>query len=253
MFAVGLVYAGFLVAVIGLISLVKPLTVLRIRSRRQGAAVLVVGVVLVTAGALSPARETTIATPQTLLDAFAPAFQFHEVHTIRIAASRERVYDAIKAVTADEILFFRALTWIRRLGRASPEGILNAPGQQPILDVAARTAFMLLAEEPGQEIVLGTAVGMPRGWRPKTKPTPEDFKAVHAPGFVLASFNFRIEATDPAACVVTTETRVYSTDAAGRRTFAPYWRVIYPGSAWIRRMWLRAIKIRAEATADSRR
>jgi hypothetical protein len=139
MIAVGLVYTGFLVALIGLISLAKPLQVLRIRSRWEGAAVLMAGVVLVTAGALLPARETTIGTPQTLLDQFAPVFQFHEVHTIRIAASKERVYAAIKAVTADEILFFRALTWIRRLGRATPEGILNPPGQQPILDVAALT------------------------------------------------------------------------------------------------------------------
>jgi hypothetical protein len=252
MLGVGIVYAGFVVALIGLISLAKPLQVLRIRSRWQGAAVLMAGVVLVTAGALLPARETTIGAPQTLLDQFAPVFQFHEVHSIRIKASRERVYAAIKAVTADEILFFRALTSIRRLGRAAPEGILNAPGQQPILDVAARTAFLLLAEEPGREVVLGTAVAAPRGWRPKADPTPEDFKAVRAPGFVLASFNFRIDATDGAACVVTTETRVYSTDAAGRRMFAPYWRVIYPGSAWIRRMWLRAIKIRAEASADRR-
>ncbi|HYW41393.1 MAG TPA: hypothetical protein VE959_00970 [Bryobacteraceae bacterium] len=28
--------------------------------------------------------------------------------------------------------------------------------------------------------------------------------------------------------------------------FAAYWRMIYPGSALIRRMWLRAIKRRAE-------
>jgi hypothetical protein len=248
MIAVGLVYSGFLVALIGLISLAKPLPVVRIRRRRQAAAVLMVGIFLVAGGVVVPALETTIVTPQTLLDQFAPVFQFHEVHAVRIAASRERVYAAIKAVTSDEILFFRTLTWIRRLGRATPEGILNAPGQQPILDVATRTSFFLLTDEPGREIVLGTAVAAPSGWRPKANPTPEDFKTVHAPGFVLAALNFRIAATDPATCVVTTETRVYATDAAGRRMFAPYWRVIYPGSALIRRMWLRAIKARAEAT-----
>ncbi|MBV8202739.1 MAG: hypothetical protein JOZ15_19150, partial [Acidobacteria bacterium] len=49
------------------------------------------------------------------------------------------------------------------------------------------------------------------------------------------------------ACVVTTETRVNATDAATRRRFAAYWRVIYPGSSLIRSMWLRAIRRRAEA------
>jgi hypothetical protein len=37
------------------------------------------------------------------------------------------------------------------------------------------------------------------------------------------------------------------TDRAYRRVFAAYWRVIYPGSALIRRMWLRAVKRRAES------
>ena len=42
--------------------------------------------------------------------------------------------------------------------------------------------------------------------------------------------------------------RVHATDASARRRFAAYWRVIYPGSALIRRMWLRAIRVRAEAS-----
>jgi hypothetical protein len=61
------------------------------------------------------------------------------------------------------------------------------------------------------------------------------------------ALNFRIE---PAAAgvVLRTETRVYATDATIRRMFTPYWRTIYPGSALIRRSWLRAIKTRAERT-----
>jgi len=47
--------------------------------------------------------------------------------------------------------------------------------------------------------------------------------------------------------LLTTETRIYATDASSRRAFARYWRVIYPGSSLIRRMWLRAIKKTAEA------
>jgi len=58
--------------------------------------------------------------------------------------------------------------------------------------------------------------------------------------------NFRIEDASSAACTLTTETRVYATDASTRRRLALYWRMIYPGSALIRRMWLRAIARRAE-------
>jgi hypothetical protein len=38
---------------------------------------------------------------------------------------------------------------------------------------------------------------------------------------------------------------VFANSPWARRGFAAYWRVIYPGSALIRRMWLRAIARRA--------
>ena len=46
---------------------------------------------------------------------------------------------------------------------------------------------------------------------------------------------------------VSTETRVYANGAKPLRIFKIYWRVIHPGSDIIRRMWLRAVKRRAEA------
>jgi hypothetical protein len=48
------------------------------------------------------------------LEEFAPMYQFSEVHRIRIRAPRTRIYRSFKEVTAAEITFFRALTWIRR-------------------------------------------------------------------------------------------------------------------------------------------
>jgi hypothetical protein len=82
-------------------------------------------------------------------------------------------------VTADEIGWFRTLTWLRRLGRPGPESILNPNPHVPILAVAARTSFLVLAEEPDHEIVLGSLVAAPRGWKPRGKPTPDGFKGTH--------------------------------------------------------------------------
>ena len=59
--------------------------------------------------------------------------------------------------------------------------------------------------------------------------------------------NFLVEDEGGGWTRVTTQTRVFATDLAATRRFATYWRVIYPGSALIRRMWLRAIKRRAES------
>jgi hypothetical protein len=70
-----------------------------------------------------------------------------------------------------------------------------------------------IAEEPNHEIVVGTVVGAPGGWRPSGRPTPGDFKALHEPGFALAAMNFIIEEAGPDVSTVTTETRVYATES----------------------------------------
>jgi len=250
MFAITLVYLGLIAAVLGIASLVKPLSFLGIRSRLQAIFVLVLGLLIAGVGWAFPANEMRVAVVRTQLDLYVPAYQFNEFHSIRVMAPRDRVYQAIKDVTPDEIRLFRTLTWLRRFGRPGPESILNAPEHLPILEVATRTSFLLLAEERDREIVVGTLVMAPRGWRPKRRPMPEDFKAVREPGFAIAAMNFLVEDAGPGACIVTTETRIYATDASTRSRFARYWRVIYPGSALIRRMWLRAVKRRAEAAGS---
>lgn len=242
-----LVYASLLSMLLGVISMLRPLPFLKITNRRRAALLLALGLLIAAVGFALPARETLITRARTQLDQFTPVYQFNEVHSIQVRAPKDRVYQAIKEITADEILLFRTLIWIRRLGRSGPESIMNAPEHVPLLEVATRTSFLLLAEEPDREIVIGTLVAIPPGFRPKSNPTADDFKALHAPGFVVAAMNFLVEEDGSGACIVTTETRIYATDASARQRFSVYWRAIYPGSALIRWMWLRAIKLRAEA------
>jgi hypothetical protein len=251
------VYLGLITMFLGGVSVLKPLRFLAIGSRWQALAVMAAGLVVVVIGASLPSKEIRVAAPRTQLDQFVPAYQFNEFHSVRIAASRDKVYAALKQVNAEEVLFFHTLVWLRRLGRPGPESILNPPPNMPLLKVATKTSFILLAEEPGREIVVGTLVAAPRGWRPRGERTPESFKALVASqqlGFVPAAMNFRLEECDAPArrdaepcTLLTTETCIYATDSSSRRAFARYWRVIYPGSSLIRRMWLRAIKKRAEA------
>lgn len=228
MLGVVVVYTGLTLVLLGGVSLLKPLGFLGIRTRRRGALVLGAGLPLVALGMLLPASETRVETTRSYLDEFVPAYQFSEFHRIRVRAPRDRVYRAVKEVTADEILFFRALTWLRRMGRPGPENILNAPERMPLLEVATRTSFLTLAEEPLHEIVVGTVVLAPAGLEDAPEPTPEWFKTLHAPSFAKAAMNFRLEEVDSETWALTTETRVYATDAATRRQFAAYWRVIYP-------------------------
>lgn len=120
----------------------------------------------------------------TRIDDFAPVWHFREVHAISVQATPDRAYRAIRAVTAREIRFFRSLVWLRRLGRRGPESILNPPGDAPILDVATRSGFVLLADEPDQELVVGTVVVAPRSAR---RPwLVEEFRSLDAPGYAKA-------------------------------------------------------------------
>ena len=187
--------------------------------------------------------------PMSRLDEFAAAYQFNEVHRIRVRAPRSLIYRSFKEVTAGEIALFRALTWIRRLGRAGRESILNPPRDEPILGVATRTGFLLLADDPERELVVGTLVITPKG---VAKPaTPQKFKELAVPGVAKAVMNFRIEEAGDGTWLISTETRVHATDASARRRFARYWALIRPASGLLRRTWLRAIKRRAERAGGS--
>lgn len=202
------------------------------------------GLAATLAGFLLPAPETTVVTPSSHLDSIAPSWQFNEFHTATLAAAPETAYRAAALVRADEIRFFRLLTWIRRGGRSLPDNILDAGDREPLIDVAVRGGFVCLVNDPPAELVFGSAVVWPRsGPRPAT---PEAYRAEQPPGTVLATMNFRI-IPEGSAVTITTETRVYANTAAARRRFAVYWRLIYPGSALIRRMWLGAIARRASA------
>ena len=246
--AVACVYAGLVAALLGLLALLRPVRRLGLATRRRGAALIAGGAILVALGWSLPAPGVRVATPRTLLDRFVPVYQFHERHALRVAAPPAAVYRAIGEVTAGEIRFFQTLTAIRRLGRRGPESILHAPGDRPILDVATRTTFLPLAAAPDTEVVVGTVVAAPDGWTRREASTPAAFRALAGPGFARAAMNFHVAPDGRGGSVVSTETRVHATDAATRRRFAAYWRVIYPGSAIIRRSWLQAIRWRAEGS-----
>src|SRR5215469_11659681 len=244
MYGAILVYLGLGVALLGAISVIKPPQIFLVRNRLRALCMVLLGFIIICGGWLLPTPETHVSEFRARLDEFVPVYQFHELHSTGVPAQCDKAYGAIQSVTADEILFFKTLVRIRRFGRSKSANILNPPPDEPIIHLATRTSFLKLAEQPGRELVLGTLVHAPDGWRPPAHATAEDFKALHAPGFAVAAMNFLLVDEGVHACRVSTETRVYATDPTSCRRFAAYWRVMYPGSALIRRMWLRAIRKR---------
>jgi hypothetical protein len=241
-------YAFMTMAALGLLSVLRPIRLLRIRSRRVAAVVFLVGAVGAWRVLHAPVLASYVTEPASKLDEFAPIYQFSETASIPVRATADRIYDAIFRVTAAEIPFYRTLAWVRRGGASGPESVLNPSDVEPLVRVATRTSFLLLAEVPGREFVMGAVVMAPEGVKLAAGPTPGSFKALTQPGFAKAVMNFSIEPQGPEWCLLRTDTRVHATDPLSRDVFARYWTVIRPGSVLIRHMWLRAIKVRAEAT-----
>jgi hypothetical protein len=238
-----IVYLGFITAFVGLIVVVRPIRRLGLRRRGQGLMIVIVGILVIAIGVILPASDSHVSRAESRLDEFAPIWQFNEVHSISIAAPPERVFEAIKQVRADEIALFQTLMWIRRGGRRLPESAVNAAAREPLLAVLTRGGFIYLADDPPRELVVGTVIVVPRGTRGTL--TPLVFQKRLRPGFVLAVMNFAVRPNRTGKSLLSTETRVFANSTPVRRGFAAYWRVIYPGSALIRLMWLRAIDRRA--------
>ena len=173
-----------------------------------------------------------------LIDRFLPRYDVHERHKIRVAAPRDHAYHALMEVDFFRSTLVRILFGLRGLPRE------RAVGLSQLTDFG----FVLLDEDPGTEVVYGL-VG--RFWQPRgglRRVSRDEFASFSEPGYAKAAWNFRIEAVGVSGSIVSTETRVSSTDPASRRSFTRYWRLIGPFSALIRRRLLVMIRDRAEAS-----
>ena len=231
-----LIWAGAALVVIG------ALRVLLRRSRGWAVGLALTGVICVALGFALPGAEARTANTRHLIDSFVPTDHFHETHWERIRATPREIFAAIHAVRPNEVHGFVPILWARSPGMRRPSAALM---RRPILELMKGQHFVVLAEQPGKEIVVGT-IG--QYWANRTVPlrTATQFRTFKDPRYAKVAMNVRVRDEGNGWCKVTTETRVLCTDMHARRKFDAYWRVIYPGSALLRGQWLAAIKRRAE-------
>jgi hypothetical protein len=153
-----------------------------------------------------------------LIDDVLPRFDANELHSVplRLEPARALALALATPVAADPVI--AALFRLRGL---------NARGS--ISGALTRLGLEQLAASDG-EIVFG-ASGTP--WRPGGGIRP--FGA-GGPGRIQIATDFRADGER-----LSTETRILAGDAAARRLFLRYWRVVGPFSALIRRRWLAQI------------
>jgi hypothetical protein len=160
-----------------------------------------------------------------------------------VDADPTTVLGEVVRMTSRDVPIMVALMAVRRLPTLlSGSGSLR-PDRRPIVEQLERSGFVRLSETD-DELVLGV-VG--RFWRPAgdlRRVPAESFAEFAQPGWAKGVIKFRVTPAGDRT-LLSTETRVLATDAAARRRFRCYWRLIYPGSAVIRVAWLRAIRRRS--------
>jgi len=236
-------WIGIVASLFGLLCLIRPIRRLGVPTRRRALLVLLCGVGLAVTGVLWPARVTRSAAPHQRLDDFLLEYQFSEYHEGRVRAPVEAVVRAMRQVSLADLPVAVLLMRIR--GAASGRFRGSPPDPRPLLDTMLRpgAGFLALDLSDPSELVLGM-VGFVHKPRPPVT-TPEQFAAFTAPDGLRVAFNLRVVDEGNGMVRVSTETRSLANDDAARRVFARYWRIIYPGSSIIRRVWLDAIIARA--------
>jgi hypothetical protein len=169
---------------------------------------------------------------------------------VTVNAPPERVFNAIKELTPADLspLIFWMLG-IRNLPAKLMGKHAPTPAQPgPFLEQLYRGGFIPLAEEPGREIVFGLIGQFWKlsGSEDPRIPDPEAFLAYDDPAFAKVAANLLVTDGGDGRTRCSTETRIHVPELSTRRKFAFYWWIISMGSAFIRVLWLKAIKRKSE-------
>ena len=187
------------------------------------------------------------------LDEFLPQYDFTEIHKVKVKASPQAAFSAMKELLPSELspLVFFMLNLREVPAILTGKARRIQAEQKPFLNHLYESGFIPL-EETDDEIVFGL-VGqfwkLTGGEEPSGVTNSRQFQAFDRTDFAKVAANLYVQPSGEET-LLSTETRVWAPDPQTRRKFAFYWRVISMGSGWIRVLWLRAIKRRAERSAE---
>ena|SRR6266849_5788711 len=138
------------------------------------------------------------------IDEFLPNHDFSAGYEIRINAPASMVYECLLSTDFSEAWLVRLLMTVRS-GKRLPRS--RAP-----TDLRQRLqgrGFVMLAEAPGEELVIGVAG---RFWRADGGRcmglTADDFARFCRPGYAKVAWNFKLRADSTGSTVLSTETRI---------------------------------------------
>ena len=176
---------------------------------------------------------TTSAQDRSRIDEFVPNHDFSAAYEISINAPSSVVYECLLRSDFSELWLLRLLMSIRS-GKWLPRSRVSTDLRQRLQG----TGFVILAEVPNEEIVIGIAG---RFWRTDGGRcmglTADDFTEFSRPGYAKVAWNFKLRADSTESTVLSTETRIKCFGAAFWK-FRLYWTVVGPFRASCERRFL---------------
>jgi hypothetical protein len=193
-------------------------------------------------------RKVTAALPaDSSLNRFLPDPEVAEHYTINIDAPAGIVMAAAKNLELLESPLIRAIFRTREVVLGGEPD--RRPHPTALMAQMLSIGWVVLAEEPGHEVVFGS-VTQPWETAPVFRSIPPDqFRDFAEPEYVKIVWTLRADPVDEAHSVFRTETRACTTDAVARKRFRKYWAFVAPGVKLIRVAMLKPLKRAAEAAA----
>jgi hypothetical protein len=148
----------------------------------------------------------------------------------------------------------RLRTWFDAFFRSREHRVAAQPKHFGIDELLGEQGgFHLLAEEAGEELVLGF-IGRwwDRGYG-RVEWSADEFRDFSRPGYGVGAWGFTVLRYGASATVLVTDVRVRCTDEEARRSFQRYWSVVGPFVAAMGRPVLQLIRKEAERATKSMR
>jgi hypothetical protein len=175
-----------------------------------------------------------------VLDRLIPNPALRDTDGVEVAVNADRAWDVVRQLDLAQSTLVRTLFAIRtipdRLQGKRPKIGLRLDDLTSTPDCPG---FQVLAEDPPREVAVG-AIG--KVWRPAIPfvhvPDAEAFAGFSEKGYVKVAWTLRVVPESDAASRVEFELRVGATDEEAWKNFTHYFRLIEPGSRFIRRVLL---------------
>jgi len=244
-------WIGIIITVISVISLFYPLTFLFILNRTIAVCVILGGILISTISLLCPVKLKHSSTSNQQIDSLLTDFAFNEFHEVRINASIDRVKEVLQVTGVKDIPVAHLLMKLRGIADENIDMSDRASNNLVGSDTVSTpdfNFFVVAADEWITVMILKSVIITNNSKRPAPPEiaTLEQFKLFNEPGYVKVAVNFRFIRVNNSVTILTTETRNNGITYKDNRIFGYYWRIIYPGSAIIRRVWLNTIRKKAQ-------